>query len=53
MKYGKLIEYNMRNIFLEKLYAKCSGEIIPRLFKKNQNLWINKFNTICFYCMAS
>ena len=53
MKFGKLIEYNMINIFLEKLYAKSSGETIPRLFLKNQNLWINKFNTICFYCMAS
>ena len=23
MKFGQLIEYNMRNIFLEKSYAKC------------------------------
>ena len=33
MKFGQLIEYNMRNIFLEKLYTKCGGKAIPRLFK--------------------
>ena len=26
MKFGQLIEYNMRNIFLEKSYTKCGGE---------------------------
>ena len=30
MKFGQLIECNMRNIFLEKLYAKCGGETSPR-----------------------
>ena len=30
MKYGQLIEYNMRNIFLEKSYTKCGGETSPR-----------------------
>ena len=30
MKFGQLIEYNMRNIFLEKLYIKCGGETRPR-----------------------
>ena len=29
LKFGQLIEHNMRNIFLEKLYAKCGGESIP------------------------
>ena len=33
MKFGQLIEYNMRNIFLEKSYKKCAGETIPRPFK--------------------
>ena len=33
MKFGHLIEYNVRYIFLKKSYAKCGGEIIPRLFK--------------------
>ena len=32
MKFGQLIEYNLRNIFLKKSYTKCSGEIIPTLF---------------------
>ena len=30
MKFGQLIEYNMRNIFVEKLYTKCAGEIISQ-----------------------
>ena len=29
MKFDRLIEYNMRNIFAEKSYTKCAGEIIP------------------------
>ena len=29
---GQLIEYSMRNIFLEKLYTKCGGEASPRHF---------------------
>ena len=30
MKFGQLIEYYMRNIFLEKSYTKCGGETISR-----------------------
>ena len=30
MKFGQLVEYYMRNIFLEKLYTKCGGETISR-----------------------
>ena len=26
MKFGQLIHYNMRNIYLEKSYTKCSGK---------------------------
>ena len=37
MKFGQLIEYNMRNIFLEKSYTKCGGETFPDPFLKNQN----------------
>ena len=33
-KLGQLIEYNMRNIFIEKSYTKCGGEITPRPFPK-------------------
>ena len=32
MKFSHLLEYNMRNIFLEKSHAKCGGETIPRPF---------------------
>ena len=34
MKLGQLIEYNMRNIFIEKSYTKHGGETIPRPFSK-------------------
>ena len=30
MEFGQLIEYNMRNIPLEKSCTKCGGETIPR-----------------------
>ena len=29
MEFGQLIEYNIRNIFLVKSYAKYGGEIVP------------------------
>ena len=44
MKFGRLIEYKMRNIFVEKSYTKCGGETIPRPFSKKSQLslfWIN------------
>ena len=34
MKVGKLVEYNMRNIFVEKSYTECAGETIRRLLSK-------------------
>ena len=40
VKFGQLIEYNTRNIFLEKSYAKCVGATIPRTFSKNSKLSI-------------
>ena len=37
MKFGRLIEHNLKNIFLEKSFTKCGGETIPRpLFKKSK-----------------
>ena len=33
-KFGQLTEYNMRNIFLEKLCTKRGKETIPRFFHK-------------------
>ena len=41
MKFGQLIEYNMRNSFLEKSYKKCGGETIPRPFPKASKLSIS------------
>ena len=40
MKLGHLIEYYMRNVFLEKSYTKCVGEPSPRLFYKKSKLSI-------------
>ena len=34
MKFGQLIGYNMKNIFLEKSYEKCVRKVIPRSFSK-------------------
>ena len=41
MKFGQLIEYNMRNVFLEKSYKKCIGETSPRPFYKKSKLSIS------------
>ena len=68
MKFGQLIEYNVRNIFLQKSYTKQGGETSPRHFSaklkliKSQYNIINslkllinslKFYTVCFYCNLS
>ena len=34
MKFGQLIECDMRNIFLERSYTKCGGETSPRPFSE-------------------
>ena len=41
MKSGQLIEYNMRNILVEKSYTKCAGETIPRPLSKKSKLSIS------------
>ena len=41
MKFGQLIEYNIREIFLERSYPKCGGENIPRPFSKKSELGIS------------
>ena len=40
-KFGQFIEYNMRNIFLEKSYTKCGGETSPRPFSEKLKLSIS------------
>ena len=37
MKFTQLINYNMRNIFVEKSYTKCDKKLFPDRFLKNQN----------------
>ena len=41
MKFGQLIDYKMRNIFLEKSYTKCGGETSPRPFSEKLQLSIS------------
>ena len=42
IKFGQLIEYNMRNVFFfEKSCTKCGAETIPRLFSKKLKLSIS------------
>ena len=57
IKFGLLIEYNMKNIFLKESYAKYGGKTIPRPFSQKSKLIylrINslKFYIVCFYCMS-
>ena len=35
MKFRQLLKYNMRNMFAEKSYTKCGGEVVPDPFLKN------------------
>ena len=56
MKFSQLMEYNIRNIFLEKSYTKCGGDTIPSPFPQKSKLSISldqysKIYTACFYCM--
>ena len=41
IKFGQLIEYNIRNIFPEKSYTKYGGETSPRPFSGKLKLTIS------------
>ena len=41
MKFGQLIECNMRNISLEKSYTECDGETSPTPFSEKLKLSIS------------
>ena len=41
MKFGQLINYDFRSIFLEKLLIKCGGETSPRPFSEKLKLNIS------------
>ena len=43
IKFGQLIEYNMRNTFDEKSYKKCGGETIPRPLSKKSKLSLSLY----------
>ena len=62
MKFGQLIKYTKRNIFVKKSYTKCAEETIPRpLFKKSRlsislDQWCKVLNSLFllyanFYCI--
>ena len=36
IKFGQLIEYNMKNIFVEKSYTKYGGETVSRPFSEKK-----------------
>ena len=38
LKFGQLIDYNMRNIFLQKSYKKCGAETKSRPFSEKWKL---------------
>ena len=46
VKFGQLIEHNMRNIFLEKSSTKCCGETISRSLsnKSKFNISLNQYS---------
>ena len=41
MTFGQLIEYNLKNIFVEKSYTNFAAETIPRLLSKILKLGIS------------
>ena len=41
MKSGQSIEYNRREIYLEKSYVKCVRETVPKSFSKKSKLSIS------------
>ena len=47
MKFGQLIEHNMRNDFLGKSYAKYGGEASPRPFHKKIKIELISGLTVC------
>ena len=58
MKFGPLVEYDLRNVFLGKLHSKCDEETTPGPFSKDLKLSVSlyeqsiKFYTFFFYCMS-
>ena len=51
IKFDRLIEYTMKNIFLKKLIHNVLEKLVPDLFLKNENQRVKglKFYTTCLY----
>ena len=47
VKLCQLIEYNIKNIFVEKSYTKCAGETTPRPLQTSQPSCISGISRIC------
>ena len=41
VKFGQLIEYNIRKVLLEKLYPKCGGKTSPKPFSQKSKLSVS------------
>ena len=41
MRFGQLIEHNIRNFFFEKSYTKCGGKTSSRRFSEKSDLSIS------------
>ena len=52
MKLGKLIEYNMRKVFLEKSCTKWGVETILRPISRKSKLRTSLFYAVGFYCLC-
>ena len=51
MKFGQLMEYNMRNIFLEKSHTKKGGKTIARPISKNLKIERNPGSIVQSFCI--
>ena len=50
MKFGQLIQYNMRNIFLDKSYTNVMEKIFSNPFLENQQkIWINSLKSFIHF----
>ena len=53
MKFGQLIDYNMKKIVLEKSYRKGGGETIPRLFseKPKLSMSLDQYSKVLYFLL--
>ena len=46
MKFGQLIQYNLKNFFIERSYTKCAEKLFSGPYLKYQNLAYHWFNSV-------